>query len=234
MDSIGDRLKQLRKEKGLTQQELAKEIGLSKSAIIQYENNKRTPNFHAMFKLERYFNVSSQYLSGQSDIRLMSIEMFFSQNAKIREFIIEHENTEIGRYVASFQNACNSLLIGILEQTDFDERTIIDQISTARDIEHLLNGLTGKLYYSNRELFTRTQLTRELFYKYLDNTFVLRMGYLEILVKQFYDCFKDKAYQNYIREYQEISLAPQVFDQTIDNANDVLLDDIRQFLAKGI
>ncbi len=69
---IGGVLKKLREEKGLTQAQLAKEVGLSKSAIIHYENNNRKPSFDASLKLEDYFKVSHAYLSGESDQKSFS------------------------------------------------------------------------------------------------------------------------------------------------------------------
>lgn len=57
-------LKYLRRDCGLTQIQLAKETGLSLSAIVSYENGLREPNSRAMAVLERYFNVSGEYLRG--------------------------------------------------------------------------------------------------------------------------------------------------------------------------
>ena len=65
---IGTKLKALRNEKGITQQELAILTGLSKSAIIDYENNLRDPNAKAMRALENYFCVSAEYLYGETDV----------------------------------------------------------------------------------------------------------------------------------------------------------------------
>ena len=64
---IGAKLKKLRKERGLTQLELAAQTGLSKSAIINYENNLREPNAKAMRALENYFSVSAEYLYGRTE-----------------------------------------------------------------------------------------------------------------------------------------------------------------------
>lgn len=71
---ISERLKQLRKEKGLTQAQLAEEVGLSKSAIIQYENKVRKPNFEALTKLEKYFMISPSYLAGKSNVKSLETD----------------------------------------------------------------------------------------------------------------------------------------------------------------
>lgn len=68
MDSKGlmaYRIKELRMDLGLTQRELADEIGLSYGSIVDYENGRREPNSKAMVALERYFGVSGEYLRGE-------------------------------------------------------------------------------------------------------------------------------------------------------------------------
>lgn len=65
--NMADRLKELRKERGITQVALATATGLSSHAINSYESGRRTPNSKAMVALERYFNVSGEYLRGESD-----------------------------------------------------------------------------------------------------------------------------------------------------------------------
>lgn len=67
--SIASRLKALREENGLSQNDLAKETGLSKKSIINYENGYRQPNSKAMAILEQFFNVSGAYLRGESNKR---------------------------------------------------------------------------------------------------------------------------------------------------------------------
>ena len=59
MSMRGDKLRDLRKEKNLTQGQLAKAVGVSASAIGMYEQNRREPNNETLIKLCRYFGVSS-------------------------------------------------------------------------------------------------------------------------------------------------------------------------------
>lgn len=68
MDTIGDRIKQLRDEAGLSQMELSEKIGLSQSAIARYELNKTEPKASDIIKLSEFFGVSADYLLGLSDI----------------------------------------------------------------------------------------------------------------------------------------------------------------------
>ena len=57
---FGDILKQLRIDKGLTQQGLGKELNISKSAISHYEKGDNCPPLSILVTIARYFNVSSE------------------------------------------------------------------------------------------------------------------------------------------------------------------------------
>lgn len=55
---IGERLKQIRKQKGMTQEDLAEKLGISFQQIQKYENGKNRISFSNMVELSRYLNVS--------------------------------------------------------------------------------------------------------------------------------------------------------------------------------
>lgn len=59
--------KNLRKEKGLTQQELADRLGTTKSTISMYERGERRPNFEIAEAITDFFGVDLSYLIGTSD-----------------------------------------------------------------------------------------------------------------------------------------------------------------------
>ena len=61
------RLKTLRAGK-MTQEELGKQLGLSKNAVYLYEKGDREPNFETLSQIADYFHVTTDYLLGRSDI----------------------------------------------------------------------------------------------------------------------------------------------------------------------
>ena len=67
MYAFPDRLRQLRADSGLTQKQLAIEVGSSERGLQDYELHKRKPGHDVIIKLCRYFNVSADYLLGLSD-----------------------------------------------------------------------------------------------------------------------------------------------------------------------
>jgi len=68
MATFAERLKQLRKEKDLTIEQLASNLGSAKSTISRYENG-REPKADILQLLAEYFNVSVDYLLGKTDIK---------------------------------------------------------------------------------------------------------------------------------------------------------------------
>lgn len=59
---IGDKIRELRAKKDISQQDLAKAIGVSDQAVSAWENNKKQPRMGAVEKLATYFNVPKSYL----------------------------------------------------------------------------------------------------------------------------------------------------------------------------
>ena len=61
---LGVRLKALRLEKGMTQDDIAKKLNVTKSTISYYENDKRTPTVANLHELAYLMGVSFDYLVG--------------------------------------------------------------------------------------------------------------------------------------------------------------------------
>ena len=67
MATFATRLKELRGKSGLSQPQLAQEIGVTKQTISLWERGPRRPDFPTMESLADYFNVQLSYLIGESD-----------------------------------------------------------------------------------------------------------------------------------------------------------------------
>ncbi len=68
MVEFGEKIKDLRLAKGLTQKQLAKELEQAQSTIFYWEQNKQEPNISSLKKLCEFFDVSADFLLGLSDI----------------------------------------------------------------------------------------------------------------------------------------------------------------------
>jgi transcriptional regulator with XRE-family HTH domain len=83
------RLRQLRKERDLTQEQLSKVSGVSLPTISRYEGGTRDePKLTIMKQLADYFNVSIDYLAGDSEIR----DRNFSSAELLKIFKLLSEN----------------------------------------------------------------------------------------------------------------------------------------------
>lgn len=67
MATFGERLKILRKNKNLTQQQMATLFDMTERGYRSYELDKSTPHYETLIKLAEYFNVSVDYLMGRTD-----------------------------------------------------------------------------------------------------------------------------------------------------------------------
>lgn len=69
MATFGQRLRELRTEKKLLQEELADQFNISKSSIGMYERDQREPSFDLVKNFAEFFGVITDYMLGKSDHR---------------------------------------------------------------------------------------------------------------------------------------------------------------------
>lgn len=67
MGDFGNVFKQLRQAFHLTQEELAKKLGISRSRIGMYETGAREPDFETLETIADFFNVDIDYLLGRTN-----------------------------------------------------------------------------------------------------------------------------------------------------------------------
>jgi transcriptional regulator with XRE-family HTH domain len=64
---IGERLAELRKDKGMLQRDLAGLLGITERCVSLYERELSSPSDETKLVIARYFNVSLDYLMGLTD-----------------------------------------------------------------------------------------------------------------------------------------------------------------------
>lgn len=64
--SLGEKIFKLRKEKGISQEALAEQIGTTRQAISKWENNQGFPETEKLLQLSNIFEVSTVYLSTEN------------------------------------------------------------------------------------------------------------------------------------------------------------------------
>lgn len=83
MNKLGTRLKELREERGYSQQQLADLLHLSRSTIEMYEHGKRDPNTETKEAIADFFNVNMDYLFGRDGSPSPNPEEILSKDEKI-------------------------------------------------------------------------------------------------------------------------------------------------------
>lgn len=82
---FSERLKNLRRQAGLTQVEVAEKLGISQPAYASWERGVKKPTQENLVKIAQVLNVSVDYLVGNSEEKsdeLDNIELLFRMNSK--------------------------------------------------------------------------------------------------------------------------------------------------------
>ena len=79
MVKFGERVKKLRLSAGMTQEQLAERIWVTKAAISNYELSERNPSPETIIKIAGVFGVTTDYLLGLEDKRSRHIPQQLSQ-----------------------------------------------------------------------------------------------------------------------------------------------------------
>ena len=99
MGTLGERIKTCRQSKGMTQEELAALIGVSKSAVNKYELNKRIPNLLTLEHLTDALGVTPSYLLDEV-IQLGSDVLHKAEDGSV---ITVSSDTREGKLLICFQ-----------------------------------------------------------------------------------------------------------------------------------
>ena len=104
-----NRLKQLRKEKGVTQQEVADEIGVTKRAYIYWENEESQIKTKKASQLADYFGVSVGYLLGyepesEQVSNYQKIKISFTNGEELSFLVRNFTEKELTKITSQFNN----------------------------------------------------------------------------------------------------------------------------------
>ncbi len=89
MVDFGIRLKELRKEKNLTQKQLATRIGVKNSIISFYEMGDRNPTPEIIIELAKVFHVTTDYLMGVEKEETVSVSGLNDHDKQIIRSLID-------------------------------------------------------------------------------------------------------------------------------------------------
>ncbi|KRN59477.1 MULTISPECIES: helix-turn-helix domain-containing protein [Limosilactobacillus] len=144
-----NRIAELRKEKGLTLQQVADAIGVGNNTISRYETGKREPKLETWLKLADFFDVPVTYLQGFDVSKIVSKSNVYGQSLMR---ILDFENNKTN-----------------LTNAEQDELTIA--------IGNLLGFITNILPYANANCDSETRKKNlKEFYKLIGNLSYVLLG----------------------------------------------------------
>jgi len=105
---FGKRLKMLREEKEMSQDDLGRVLNVTQQTVNNYENAKRAPNLEMLCKIADFFEVSKDYLLEQSDdfrfqpklnilslFNFKSIEITAKKEQRIKKLLELSEDSQV-------------------------------------------------------------------------------------------------------------------------------------------
>ena len=129
---FSERLKQLRKEKGLTQVTLAETLGVSKGTVAMWETEKRMPGFDMLARLSELFDKRVDYIIGTSEDR-RSATLTEEEVAQLGEWAVEEDYEDMLRKYALLDEYGKSAVDSVL-RTEFNRAQEQGTLNCSRSI----------------------------------------------------------------------------------------------------
>lgn len=149
-ESIGSRIARLRKEKKMTQEALAEQMGVSAQAVSKWENDQSCPDIGLLPKLGRVLGVSTdELLTGESnEVRLVPVEQRRSLDELTMRVRVDSPDGDKVRVNLPMILVKTSLEIGLQTASAFGGNAAmngLNSIDMAKVVELVEKGLVGKL-----------------------------------------------------------------------------------------
>ncbi len=218
---IGDRIRNLRKEKGLTQTELAEKLDYcespnSKGYISQWETGKELPPFERIVMMSDLFDVSVDYILCRSDYRHVENEGIFLLTA------LSDKSIEILRKKTGLTDETIDNLWWKKDLSTESAENLWKKTGLSR--ESIENLRKNKREGDNRYLFMLDLILSD------EKTFNELMDNLIYLVFPPYIAITDMLLKN----RNVIYLTPENLDEINDNSSDKVFHRIREVLLEFV
>lgn len=118
---FGERLLKLRLSRNLKQKDVAEKIGVSERSYCTYENGTRDPSTETVIKMADFFNVSTDYLLGVSNVPSVNREEPNLQGLLAKIFFEISDETR-AEFVGLLKKYIDDANITVLEPTDEDKK----------------------------------------------------------------------------------------------------------------
>lgn len=121
---VGDILKVLREEKRITQDDIALLLNIKRQTYSSYERNKSLPDVNTLSKLADYFNVSTDYLLGRTEVKNYEDFKGLIINTNKNQILLDDELNLLNSYrklSAEYKAEIRGEIKGILRTTQVEQ-----------------------------------------------------------------------------------------------------------------
>lgn len=164
----------LRHEKGLSQRQAAKELGISQALLSHYENGIREPGLAFVSRACDFYNVSADFLLGRSMSRdgttILDADSLYDSSA-------ERDNVLKGSVLATLSKKLLVNSIGIL----FD---LLGKMNNKRAIKAAANYLSVATYQMYRDLYLHNPSANRDFFSVPDRQFMAGLPRVDMILSQ--------------------------------------------------
>jgi len=91
---VADRIKELREVKGLTQSDLAKMLGITRSSVNAWEQGISVPSTNYIVELANLFKVSTDYLLGVNSTATVDVSDLSEADVRLICAVVQHLRTK--------------------------------------------------------------------------------------------------------------------------------------------
>lgn len=128
---FGEKLQKLRKEKGMSQEELSFQLNVSRQAVSKWENDQGYPETEKMLMIGNIFSVSMDYLlKDQGEERNVDEKGYYASREIVQGYLAKEQQIAKKISLAVFMLICSGLPILLFPQWE-DELSVISMIIIA-------------------------------------------------------------------------------------------------------
>lgn len=143
METFGQRFQRLRKEKNLTQEDIASKIGITAQSVSKWENDLSAPDISILLELADILGVSVEELLGREVNKVTKVENNFDYKKAILRIVVDDSDGYNVRI--NFPIALGETLIGNICKSTVKNKEILDQINFDQIFELIRNGTVGQI-----------------------------------------------------------------------------------------
>lgn len=160
--NIGNKIKELRKSRGFTQEELASKCGLSKNGLWNYENNKRVPTMDTLNKIADALDIDIEELIGREKIiysdAMKEIEHLIEKYPEHESEIIETiDNLSWCMFYIYMKKGCNNRDMAKSNMNYLNK--LISKIRELLERETVVSPIESPLKYTQLSLKNISEIT---------------------------------------------------------------------------